>query len=153
VPYTVEVREIQAQPIAAVRVTTTPAELSTAIGPALGKVYRFLGDHGIAPSGPPIVLYEKFEPDRVLFDAGTPVPSAFEGDGTVESRALPAGRVAATQHVGPYRALGGAYDAIRHWSADHGEKLSGPSWEVYWMPPGGEPDESKLFTEVFWRIA
>jgi effector-binding domain-containing protein len=152
VPYTIDVREIQSQPLAAVRVTSTPSEFVPAISPALGQVYGYLKSHNIAPSGPPIVVYHTFEPDRVVFDAGTPVVAAIEGDGPVESRELPSGRVAVTQHVGPYAELRGAYDALRQWAADRGEKLVGPTWEVYWMPPGGEPNESKLVTEVYWKI-
>jgi effector-binding domain-containing protein len=149
----VEIRDLQPQPIASVRTTTTPAEIgATLTQTLLPRVYAFLADHHLTPSGPPVAVYHEFGPDRVVLEGGVPVAAAFQGDGTVQPSELPGGRVATTRHIGPYERLGETHDAIHQWIADHGHQLAGPTWEVYWMPPGGEPDPGKLVTGVFWKI-
>jgi effector-binding domain-containing protein len=150
--YHVEVREIQPQPIACIRATTIPSEVGVTLTRNLSVVYGFLGRQQVTPSGPPVSVYDEFQPDRVVFAAGVPVARPIQGDGTVASGELPGGRVAVTHHVGPYDGLGAAHAAVRRWIADHGYTIVDPTWESYPMPHGGEPDPSKVVTELFYPI-
>lgn len=152
-PYDIEIRDIAPQPIASVRITTTPPEVGVALTQnLLPRVYGFLSDHQIVPSGPPVAVYHDWAPDRVGLEGGVLVAAPISGDGTVTASELPGGRAAVTRHVGPYVGLGEAHEAVRHWILANGQEILGPSWEIYHMPPGGEPDSAKWTTEVFWRI-
>ncbi len=149
----VEIREVPSQPAALVRASTPASEIGSVLPRVIGNAYEFIRRNGIAPSGPPIAVYYEFQPGQVSYAGGVPVGAAFPGDSTVESSALPSGRVAFARHLGPYSGLGETYDAIQRWATDNGYALTLPCWESYPMPPGGEPDESKLVTEVFYPIA
>ena len=152
--YDVEIQEIQPRPIAVARATVRPAEIGvTLTRDLLPRVYQFLTARGLTPSGPPVAIYHEFGANQVVLEGGVPVSAGFSGDGVVRSSELPGGRVAMTRHLGPYEKLGAAHDAIRAWLAERGLQAVRPIWEVYPMPPGGEPDSAKWLTEVFWLLA
>ena len=152
--YDVEIQEIQPRPIAVARATVRPTEIGVALTRALlPRVYQFLTAHSLTPSGPPIAIYHEFGASQVVLEGGVPVNAAFSGAGDVRSSELPGGRVAVTRHIGPYHELGAAHDAIRAWLAERGLTAVRPIWEIYPMPPGGEPDSAKLVTEVYWLLS
>lgn len=61
---------------------------------------------------------------------------------------LPGGAVAHTLHVGPYGAIGAAYDALYTWIAAHGLRPNGPPREIYLVGPGAAPSEAQYRTEI-----
>ncbi len=151
--YQIEIREIQPRWIASASATCTPETIGDTLTKVLlPRVYRFLTDRKIAPAGPPVAVYDGFAPDRVLLSGGVPVAASFDGDDEVKPRELPGGRVVTTVHVGPYSGLGPAYAAIQEWAKARNDRLGTPSWEVYPMPPGGEPDPAKWVTEIYWSV-
>jgi effector-binding domain-containing protein len=150
--YNVELREVQSQPIASIRATTTPEEIGKTLTGDLSKIYGLLAQQGIRPTGPPIAVYHEFEPNRVVFESGVPIAGSFQSNGEIKPSALPSGRAAFTRHIGPYKGLGGAHEAVRQWIEANRYVHAGPDWEIYPMPPGGEPDPAKLVTEVYWRV-
>jgi effector-binding domain-containing protein len=152
VVYDVSLREVQSQPIASIRATTSPEEIGKTLTGDLSRIYGLLAQQGIRPIGPPVAVYYEFEPNRVVFESGVPVAGAFQSDGEIKPSALPSGRAAFVRHVGPYQGLGGAHEAIRQWIEANGHVHLGLTWEIYPMPPGGEPDSAKLVTEVYWRV-
>ncbi len=56
--------------------------------------------------------------------------------------------VARTLHVGPYEALGGAYDAVTDWIRGRGFELAGPMRERYLNGPGDNVTPAEYRTEV-----
>jgi hypothetical protein len=62
----------------------------------------------------------------------------------------PAGLVATTVYFGPYNRMSPAHEAIQQWARETGNKLAGPSWEVYghW-----NDDPAKLRTDIFYLVA
>jgi effector-binding domain-containing protein len=144
--YNVELKRLQPQPIAVVRRTARPEELSRVVPEACGAVWNFLRGAGIA-GGRHVAVYLD---DVMNVDIGAEVDGPFTGDGTVMYSNLPAGAVATTAHFGPYHLLGGAHDAIHRWCNERGLKMVCPYWEVYghWTD-----DPAQLRTDVFYLLA
>lgn len=67
---------------------------------------------------------------------------------TAAMKDLPGGAVAHTLHVGPYGAIGAAYDALYTWIAAHGLRPNGPPREIYLVGPGAAPSEAQYRTEI-----
>ena len=65
----------------------------------------------------------------------------------VRVETMPAGRAAATKHVGPYTQLGLAHFALHAWTNERGLKSRGPVIELYVNDPD-EVDPNDLVTEL-----
>ena len=99
-----EIRDVAAQPTAVNRAVTPADELGSVIDRTFPALFGRLGEHGVAPAGPPFVRYLDTGDDRLEVELGVPVPGdATEFDGA-ERSTLPGGRVAVWRYVGPYSA-------------------------------------------------
>ncbi len=150
--YTVDVKETPAQPFAAIRASTTPAELSSTLGQILPEVWAHLERLGVQPAGPPVTRYLEHSAERVQIEAGFPVPTPVAADGRIIAGELGGGRVAVVMHVGPYDKLPEAYQALEAWLREQGHVAAGPPWEIYWTDPSAVPDPADWKTEVLWPI-
>lgn len=150
--YDIEVKAVEARLVASIRVTTTPDAIGGVLGELLPEVWSSLAGRGVTPVGPPFARYYEYGADRVDLEAGLPLSEAVAAEGRIVAGELPAGRVAATWHVGPYDRLREAYLAIEAWLAAHGETAAGARWEIYWTDPGQEPDPARWRTEVLQPI-
>lgn len=121
---------------------------------ALGVLYRFAGEQGLAPTGAPRAVY--FTPPDVEapgpdWEVWAPVASAVSdvapdanGLGT---RRVPGKLVASTMHKGPYEDLESTYSSLCEWIADHGYEIVGAPEEIYLSDPAEVPPEAYL-TEI-----
>lgn len=141
--------ETPAETLARVRLSRAAVELLRS-GEPVARIARRAGYGGAAAftrafraaHGVPPAAY------RARGGVGLPVPS---GDGPpeeqengtmhhVEIRGLPALRLAAVRHVGPYHGIGGAFDRLQAWGAARG--LIGPDTRFFGLfhdDPGGVP--------------
>jgi effector-binding domain-containing protein len=142
----------KAQHVASIRVTISASEVSETLAVILPEVFTYLGKVGATPAGPPFSRYHKIEGSRIDLEAGIPVRSAVKGEGRIQASELPAGRVAATWHVGPYHALPQTYDVLKSWMARQSLESAGGFWEIYWTDPGLEPDPAKWRTQILWPV-
>jgi effector-binding domain-containing protein len=113
---------------------------------ACGVVWQFIGKFGVAHIGINVCVYH----DRAIhLDCGVLVSGPIEPSGEVFATATPGGLVASTFHIGAYKLLGQAHEAIHRWCRTQNLRLSGPSWEVYghWTD-----EESKLRTDVYYLL-
>jgi effector-binding domain-containing protein len=151
------------QPYVAVRAQVTMAELP-ALGAHFGEVFGWLGAHGLAPAGPPFWKYNTIDMTRQLdMEVGVPVAAAVEGDATVVSGRLPAGRYATAIHTGHPDGLAAATRQLLDWAAGQGLKWDmstgddGEHWgcrlEIYLTDPDQEPDMNKWETQLAFRLA
>jgi effector-binding domain-containing protein len=140
VSYTVEIRQVSAQPIAVVRGLTTAANLPKRIRALFDEFYAgFAGKAGLN-----IVFYPTFDvAGEFEIQCGVQVESG-------GNSSTPAGTIATTVYLGPYDQMSPAHNAIHQWVRENGRKLAGPSWEVYghWSD-----DPAKLRTEIFYLLA
>src|SRR2546423_4684930 len=143
-----EIRDVAAQPTAVNRAVTPADELGSVIDRTFPALFGRLGEHGVAPAGPPFVRYLDTGDDRLEVELGVPVPGdATEFDGA-ERSTLPGGRVAVWRYVGPYSGLREACEQLGTSVKELGEKAAGPFWESYVTDPSAEPDASKRGTEI-----
>jgi len=150
--YDIEIRTLQTQPTATIRVTTTPAEVGATLGEVLPTVWGFLEGRGVHPAGPPFARYHDSSAGQVDLEAGLPLTTPVAGEGRIAAGELPGGRVAVTWHVGPYEDLPNAHHAIIDWLTAGGHEAGGVPWEVYWTDPSEVPDPAAWRTEVFHPI-
>src|SRR6201999_4036246 len=87
----------------------------------------WLGEHGVAPAGPPFIRVREIDRagEPLLLEAAAPVAPGTSGGGPVVADTLPAGRYATLLHVGPYRSdtradLSPARDVLVRWADDNG---------------------------------
>ena len=151
--YPVQVKVAPARLVLARRVTVDAKDLGPTIGQTLGEAYGHLGQAGIAPAGPPVVVFHDRLVDGERWDieicapasrVGTP-PSGFE------FRELPGGHVVTTIHRGPYEAMEPAYRAMTEWMGEHDYEPAGAPREIYLTDPNTAPDN--IETAIEWPVA
>lgn len=144
--YAVEVRRVEARPLAVVRRQAGQHELARVVPDACGEVWAFVRAAGIDHAGRHVAVYLD---GAINLEVGVEVDRPIAGDGRVVPSSTPAGTVATTAHLGPYHLLGAAHEAVRAWCADHGRAAAGPNWEIYghWTD-----DPAQLRTDVFYLL-
>ncbi|MCA9790769.1 MAG: GyrI-like domain-containing protein [Candidatus Eremiobacteraeota bacterium] len=150
---TVEIRKLKQQPVVSIRRTTTMAQLPTAFGEILPRVFQELQRRGVQPAGPPFGRYHSFSSDSIDLEAGLPVTEVPAVEAPLQASALPACEAAVLVHMGPYDNLKSTYDALRRWFEENGREPGDGPWEYYVTDPMSEPDSSKWKTEVIWPFA
>ena len=135
---------------AVVRGRVPARELARFVPAACGEVWSFARAAGLPKPGRHVALYLDAQG---TVEVGAEVTEAFAGNDRVHCSQLPAGRVATAVHFGPYQRLAETHARIRQWCAEHGQRLTGISWEVY-----GHWDESwnanpsRIRTDVFYLL-
>ncbi len=147
--YDVESRELSEQPTAVASTTLAVSEIGPWLSSVYGKVAALLTSQGAGPAGPPFARYRMLGDERFEVEAGFPASRSITGDDVVHASSLPGGPAACTVHVGPYDAMGPAYEALEAWIRDHGYEPDGDPWEVYFSDPVSEPDPSTWRTEIY----
>lgn len=150
--YKIDIRQVQAQPIAAARARMPAREIPARFKESLDKVWLFLRSHPeLRAGGHNLFLYRHDVQDSgaMTIDFGVQVPHPFEADGDVFCTMTPAGEVATTVHIGPYAEMKSAHAAVHDWMKQTGRLDGGWSWEIYgdW-----EDDPRKLRTDIFYLL-
>jgi effector-binding domain-containing protein len=137
----------EASPTAVVACATTWDEFPSLWGTLLDEVYALVRAGGVEQTGHNVMLYRDDVPH---VEVGVQVAGPFPPAGRVVPSELPAGRVIATVHRGPYDQLDAAHTAIHRWAAAHGHGLTRVRWEIYgdWSD-----DPQALETEVRYLVA
>jgi effector-binding domain-containing protein len=158
-----EIVDRPAQPYVAIRRTITMQTFAE-IADRLPGLFGWLAERGVAPAGPPFFRYLVIDMERELdVEAGVPVAAPVDGDGEVLAGVLPAGRYAATTHVGhpdELIAVTGAFldeAAARGLAFDATETERGTRWgcrlELLHTNPAEEPDMNKWETRLAFLLA
>ena len=158
----IELLTRQPQPAVAIRAVVPMSELDVGelFGAALGRLFPYLGEHGLSLAGAPYARYAEFGPERADVEFGVPLAEPAPGlpplaaDGEIGSTELPGGEVATYLHVGPYPDLGRAYQAVEAWFTKSARSPGGAPWESYVVGPDEvDQDPSRLETLVCWPLA
>lgn len=125
------------------------SQIGGAISAAFGEVYGHLERQGVAPEGPPFVIYHGMPQADVPFDVEicAPVTRATDPPAGWRVQQLPAGLFATLVHVGPYDTLGTAYETLTTWIGAHELAIAGPPREVYLSEPATPPEQVKTIVE------
>ncbi len=152
-----------AQPYVARRLLATMQELGTVIPREHQKVFAWLREQGIEPSGPPFIRYRVIDMMAQLdIELGVPVAGAAAGGDGIVADTLPAGRYATLIYTDVRRGIEANAELLdwgaRHglvwdsWAAENGEGF-GARLESFLTDPRDEPDPAKWETEVAIRLA
>lgn len=147
------------QHFAGIRTLTTMPNLGSAIMENHDRIYRWLGENNIEPSGPPFIRYHVIDMQGDMdVELGVPVAKPIEGNGTVKSNTLPEGDYLVTLYTGPYEDLISVTGNFLKWAGEndvHFRKSpsdKGEVWEsrleYYIKDPGNETDPNKFETEL-----
>ena len=147
--HTVNVQQLAGIPLAVIRRTAKPAELSRVVPECCGLVWNAVKAQG-ARGGRHVAVYWD---GSIRLEVGVELLSPFQDQGDVVRSATPGGLVASVTHFGPYGGLGAAHSAVQDWCKAHQHRLAGPSWEIYghWLPEWNS-DPSKIRTDVFYQV-
>lgn len=152
--YSISKKEIPEQPVLVVRRRIKPSELAATLGAALGQVFQYAQQNGIALAGQPFTRYIEWGPGIWTIEAGLPVtaPAKTSPEGDVRGDVLPGGPVATTTHAGPYDKLSELHAAVQQWIEAHALESAGAPWEIYVTDPSDHPDPRDWRTDVFWPV-
>ena len=151
--YEIHVKELPPQVVVTERCHTRLPELGKTMHATLAKVATSV-DPSDAAQGAPFAVYynEPFKPEDIDVEMGLPVaPDAKVSEAKgVFRRELPGGSFAYTIHIGPYRSIGAAYDALYAWVEEEGHRRTGPPREIYLVGPGAgvKPEDYRTEIEV-----
>ena len=150
--YAIEIKHVEAKPVAAVKFTATTAEMAGKFGAAFADIMQYATRAGAQIMGPAIGYYEQLGNDRFNVTAGFIVAGPIEGDGHVVPFELPACEVATVLHVGPYDTMQEAYAALMEQVKATGKEIdmTSPMWEEYLTGPEVPPDKTQ--TMICWPV-
>ena len=157
-----QITERAEQPYVAIKAQVTMQNIS-AIADRIPEVFGWLAAHGVAPAGAPFLKYNVIDMARQLeIEAGVPA-AAVDGDGSVLSGVLPAGRYATVIHVGHPAKLVDTTGELLAWASSKGlvfdvsQSDAGERWgsrlEIYLTDPGQQPDLDMWETQLAFRLA
>lgn len=139
-PREVCVVEADDQSVASVTKHTSFQRMKEDITAAFMTLGSEIKRSALPTSGPPMLIYHHVvdEESEGEIEVCVPVSVPFAGgsgtDGTI-GRTLKGGRLATTEHRGPYEELAPAYQVLTAWVAEKGYEFSGPPREVYVNDP------------------
>jgi len=90
---------------------------------------------GAQQAGPPFAIYHLLDGPRIDVEAVMPLRAPVAPTGHVHALELTGGPAVQVRHVGPYRELGPAYEAIDDWIEAHARARAGGFREVYLTGP------------------
>ena len=139
----VEIKTVPPLRLLALEHTGTIAGVSA----AFGSLYSQAIAAGAPVGGPPLTVYpgspRAFDAREVTFSVCLPLegelPALPEGLNVLE---LPEVQAAAVLHVGPYEAIGPAYDELLAWCESEGYSVVTPVREVYLVGPDADGERS-----------
>jgi len=150
--YTITVKHVEAQPIAAARARMAARDIPARFKEPMDKVWEFLGRHPELRAGGHNVFLYRHDMDStgaMTIDFGVQVVSRFEVEGNVFCAMTPAGEVATTSHFGSYAGLPLAHEAVHGWMKKHERSAGGWSWEIY---SDWNDNPEKLETQIFYLL-
>ena len=135
---------------------------------AFPALFRWLGEHGIKPSGPPFIRFRELDAqgEPIQIEVAAPVEAEAQGGERVHAGSLPAGRYLTLLHRGPYRStstpdLATARERLTSFAASQGlvhsrATANGTTLpcavERYLIGPMEEPDFTKWETEFAYLV-
>jgi len=155
-PYTIQTEEVTPQLVAGTRLHTSIAKVGQDIGAGFARLVPALGQAGVEPTGPPLIVYHDIidkETDGDI-EVCIPIAAPLADAGDVYSRELEGGAVATTVHLGRYEETAPAYHTLTGWISEGGHEIVGPPREIYLNDPQMvAPDDLRTRVEFPIRLA
>jgi effector-binding domain-containing protein len=148
--YEINLTRVEPLHIAVIRARVASSELARFVPAACGEVWTFIRQPNMPKPGRHVALYLDANGS---IEVGVEVAAPFIGNERIVCSQTPAGLLATTQHLGPYRLLSNAHRAVKEWCSEYRHKLAGISWELYghWKEEWNT-DPSKILTDIYYPI-
>lgn len=108
--------------------TTTQMKLGRQMASTMDSVKQYLDEHGIEPTGSPLVIYYNTDNKNLNVAIGYPVNTDEEAGDGLENIVTKEGKAAVSIHEGSYLMLGSTYKKMNKWMK--AEKLE-PAYLAY----------------------
>ena len=155
-PYEIQVREVNPQPILSIRAVVPTLELIQFFDEAVNEMNAYVNQVGIKITGPAMSLWHSAPgqiPDASDIETCLPIEGPVPASGRMLYTKLPAGLHAFTIHHGSYDNMVNAYDAVWHWIQEQGYEMTGPPRDVVRVGPNDTSDPSNYRTEIVYPIS
>jgi len=149
--YNCIVEEKQDQPVLSIRTRSAVQDLPEVFGRCYGAIAQYLGELGETPSGAPFAGYYNMDMQDLDIEIGFPVTRPMEGKGEIQAGFIPGGKMATYLHIGPYKKVEPAYNALIEYLAQNKYESTGVSYEFYLNDPA-ETQEEELQTQVVFPL-
>ncbi len=141
VSYVCEIEDRPERPIVSVRTRAAVQDLPQLFGQIYGALMQYMSELGAQPAGEPFAAYYNMDMQNLDVEIGFPVSKPLPDRGDIQGGALPAGKYAATMHIGPYDTVGPAYEALTQYVKASGYEPAGAAYEFYFSGPETQPEE------------
>ena len=149
----IEVKEVKSGKSLVIKTTVPTSEIGPKMGEMYGKLFDFLGDNNIGPTGPPFTVYYKFEPEgNTTFETGIPVAEEVEGNGEILFKKFPEMKVISTMYTGAYENMMPVYEALTKYLEENNLESDGTSWEIYLTDPNEIEDPNENQTLIYFPV-
>ncbi|MGR6923898.1 GyrI-like domain-containing protein [[Actinomadura] parvosata] len=159
-----QIIELPERPYVGVRGTITMTTFGL-VADRIGEIVGRLAGRGVPIAGAPFLRYESIDlaADRLVVQAGVPVPEPVEAEGDLFAATLPAGRYATVTHHGHPDELRHVIESLLKWGAEQGlkwdmtERDGAEHWgcrlELFQTDPRVEPDPHNWDTDLQFRLS
>lgn len=126
-------------------------KISEKMGEMYGKLQAYLGKNKAESMGMPMAIWHNFDRNNMVFEAAFPVAKEMPSADGIQSRTMPATKVLAVSHIGPYEAMEKSTEEIMAYMQKQGYEIAGYEFDVYVNDPANvKPEE--LETRIHFPI-
>ena len=143
----IELNQLSAQPVLAIRTRTTMEGLPKIIGDSYMRIMAYLNELGEQPADCPYTAYHNLDMQNLDVEMGFPVARTLPEKGEMKSGEIPSGKAASFMYKGPYAGMEQPYNEIFKWLAENGHEATGIYYEHYYNSPA-EVAENDLLTKI-----
>ncbi len=150
----IEEKAIPEQTVLFVKDSAGMADYKKILGKAYGELYTFVKSKGLKQTGPPFVVYLRWDSvtQFSVMDIGVPVEMAEKGAGRIRVEKTPAQNAVIAYYFGPYSKIGKVYYILDQYVRESGKQPIGGPWEIYVTDPMTEKDSTKLETDILFPV-
>jgi effector-binding domain-containing protein len=149
--YNCNIEERPDQPVLSIRTRCAVEDLPEVLGRSYGAIAQYLGELGETPGGAPFVAYYNMDMQDLDIEIGFPVTRPLEGKGEIQEEFIPGGKMATCLHIGAYKEIEPAYNALNEFIAQNKYESTGVAYEFYLNDPNETPEE-ELQTQIVFPL-
>jgi effector-binding domain-containing protein len=149
----VVIKQIDSQKALVLKADIPIAQISQKMGEMYGRLFDYLGEKNIQPTGAPFAVYYAFDPKgNVVFEAGVPIAANVEVKEDMVIKEFPAMKAATCLYKGAYEKMEPVYNELNKYIQDNQLKQTGISWEVYLTDPSTLKDPNENQTLIYFPV-
>lgn len=149
----IEIKGIPLQQTIVIKADVHTKDIGSKMGEMYGKLYSFIGQNNIQPSGAPFAVYYSYNPKgNTVFEAGFPITSKINCSDSISYKEFPAMKVVTCLYQGAYENMAPVYTQLQEYITKNKLKSTGVSWEVYLTDPSQIKNPNDNQTIIYFPI-